>query len=76
MGTLITKGKEEFEVAHPVDVAGWLASGWKLKSNEVEKKPRDILIDRATELGLEFETNISNKDLKALIDAKEAELNA
>jgi len=73
MATLV-KGKDEVEVHHPVDVTGWLASGWELKADKADKKPRDILIDRATELGLEFESNISNKDLKALIDAKELEL--
>lgn len=69
----VVKGKEEAQVFHAVDLKGWIDAGWKLKTDEAEKKPRDVLVERATELGLEFASNISNKDLKALIDSKEAE---
>ena len=31
MPIIVTKGKEEAEVFHPVDLAGWIAAGWKLK---------------------------------------------
>jgi len=72
----VLKGKEKAQVVHPIDLDGWVKDGWKVEGLEEEKKPRDILIDRATELELEFANNISNKDLKALIDAKEAELKA
>ena len=68
----VVKDKEEAQVLHAVDLQGWIDSGWKVKTDEVEKKPREILIDRANELELEFANNISNKDLKALIDAKES----
>lgn len=70
----LVKGKEEAQVIHAVDLAGWLKEGWKPKGKEEDKKPRDILLDRAAELELEFAPNISNKDLKALIEAKEAEV--
>lgn len=72
----VVKGKEKATVVHPIDLDGWLKDGWKLEGEEEQKKPREILIERAIELGLEFAENISNKDIKSLIEAKELELKA
>lgn len=71
---IVVKGKEEAQVSHAVDLNGWLNAGWKVKGQQEDKKPRDIMIDRAKELGLEFDSNISNANLKKLIEAKEAEM--
>jgi len=75
MTIVYDKEGKEFKVAHEIDVAEWLVAGYTLEAPEIVegKKPREILIDRANELELEFANNISNKDLKALIEAKEAE---
>lgn len=43
---------------------------------EDKKSNRDLLLGKAAELGLEFDEKITNKDLKALIEVKEAELKA
>jgi len=74
MTIVYDKDGKEYKVPHQIDVQGWLDAGYTLEATEIVegKKPREILIDRANELKLEFANNISNKDLKALIEAKEA----
>lgn len=69
---IVVKGKEKAEVIHPVDLAGWIEAGWKVEGTEEKEKgpsKRDLLIEEAKGLDLEFAANISNKDLEALIAA-------
>ena len=73
MTTVYNKDGKAFKIPHKIDVKGWLQDGYTLEAPEQKQKPRDILIARASELELEFAENISNKDLKALVDEKEAE---
>jgi len=35
---IVVKGKEDAQVAHAVDLQGWLDAGWKVKEEKASKE--------------------------------------
>lgn len=66
MTNVYDKDGKEYKVKHSVDLKEWLEAGYMLQAPKKQTQ-RELLIQEATELGLEFEKNIKNVDLEKLI---------